>query len=78
MRSLKNISVSEMRLILKLFGFVLARTKGGHETWKKTGMIGRPVVIQSHVEPIPEFIVKNAITAIGVSRQEFIDALESI
>lgn len=77
MRSLKNISIAEMRLILKMFGFSLARTKGGHETWTKAG-IARPVVIQSHVEPIPEFIVKNTLRIMGLSKDEFIAVLENL
>lgn len=74
MRTLKNISIAEMRRILTLLGLVKVRTKGGHESWMKEGMT-RPVIIQTHVEPIPEFIVKNALRTIGISKEEFINML---
>ena len=77
MRTLKNISVSEMRHVLMCLGLLKVRTKGGHESWMKEGML-RPVVIQTHVEPIPEFIVKNALRTIGISKEDFLKVLESL
>ena len=74
---MKNISISEMRRILLYLGLVKARTKGGHESWIKEGML-RPVIIQTHVEPIPEFIVKNAIRTIGISKDEFLNILQNL
>jgi hypothetical protein len=50
---------------------------GGHEIWTKNGL-KRAVVFQTHVEPIPEFIVRNAIRDMGMSRDEFISKLEEM
>ena len=34
-----------------------------------------PLIFQTHIEPVPEFIVKNAIRDIGITQQEFMDVL---
>ena len=53
------------------------RISGGHEIWLKPGS-HRTVVFQTHVEPIPEFVVRNAIRDLGMTRQEFMEILESM
>ena len=77
MRSLSNISVAEFRAVLSILGLSLVRTKGGHEAWMKAGML-RPVIFQTHVEPVPEFVVRNNLRNMGVSRQEFLAILETL
>ena len=52
MKGLSNISVREYRMILSKLGLTLVRRKGGHEAWMKQGMT-RPVVFQTHIDPIP-------------------------
>lgn len=75
MRTLSNITIDEFRRILSSLGFSRVRTKGGHEAWMKLGMT-RPVIIQTHVNPIPEYVVRNNLRNIGISRQEFLKMLE--
>lgn len=77
MRNLSNISVAEFRAVLQMLGLEKVRTKGGHEAWMKPGMT-RPVIIQTHVEPIPEFIVRNDLKNMGISKQEFLELLEKV
>ncbi len=77
MRNLSNISLTEFRTVLLSVGLKKIREKGGHEAWVKEGMT-RPVIFQTHIEPIPEFIVKNAIRNIGMTRQEFVALLEKL
>jgi hypothetical protein len=38
--------------------------------WGKTGLT-REIVFQSHIDPIPEFIIKNNLKTLGVSTQDF-------
>lgn len=75
MRGLSNITIAEFRQALGKLGLSKVRTKGGHEAWMKPGMT-RPVIIQTHVDPIPEFIIKNNLRNMGISRQEFLAILE--
>lgn len=77
MRSLSNITVQECREVFSLLGLNKIRTKGGHEAWMKKGM-ARPAIIQAHVTPVPEFIMKNNLANIGISKKEFLSLLEQI
>lgn len=77
MRKLSNITIKEFRELLTKLGLQFLRTAGGHEIWVKPGL-RRTIVFQTHVEPIPEFVVRNAIRDLGMTRQEFIDILESL
>ena len=75
MKNLSNISVRDLRELLASNGLECIRTNGGHEAWARKGML-RPVIFQTHVEPVPEFVVKNIIGNLGMTRQEFLDMLE--
>ena len=77
MKKLSNITISEFKAVLGSYGLQQLRTKGGHEAWTREGML-RPIIFQTHVEPVPEFIVKNAIAGLNVTRQEFLERLENI
>lgn len=77
MRKLSNITIAEFRQILAILGLEKDRTKGGDEAWIKTGMT-RPVIFQTHKDPVPEFIVRNAIRDLGMTRQEFLEILENL
>lgn len=77
MKSLSNISVKDFRAALTLLGLSPIRTKGGHEAWMKKGML-RPVIFQSHINPIPEFIIRNNLSNIGISKVDFISILNKV
>jgi hypothetical protein len=50
MKKASNVSVNELRKILKAYGLRKIRTNGGHEIWAKDGL-SRPVTFQTHIEP---------------------------
>ena len=75
MRSLNNVTLAEFREYLRQNGLSPVRTKGGHEAWMKQGM-SRPIVIQTHKDPIPEFIIQNNLRTLGISRKDFLAWLE--
>ena len=77
MRNLSIVTLTELRAILTKLGLRVERTKGGHEMWSKEGM-PRPVVFQTHKQPIPEFVVQNAIKTLGLTKKEFIALLETL
>ena len=77
MKKLSNITIGEFKAVLGSYGLKVLRTKGGHEAWVKDGML-RPIIFQTHVEPVPEFIVKNAIAGLNTTQQEFLERLENI
>lgn len=43
---------------------------GGHEKWEKDGCL-RSVILQSHISPVPEFIIKSNLRTLGLSRADF-------
>jgi len=75
MKKLSNITIDEFRAFMIAKGLTLQRTNGGHEMWSRDGMI-RPVVFQTHIDPLPEFVVRNNLAAIGVTRKEFLNFFE--
>ena len=77
MKKLSNISLKEFRAILSVLGLQKMRTKGGHEAWIREGLC-RPVIIQTHVDPVSELVVRKTINDLNISREEFIDLLESL
>lgn len=72
--SLSNVSLADFRRFLfdKGCSRVENGTKGrgGHEKWTKTGII-RPITLQTHIDPVPERIVRSNLHTLGISRKEF-------
>jgi predicted RNA binding protein YcfA (HicA-like mRNA interferase family) len=75
MGKLKNISLRNFRRYLQFCGLKHIRTKGGHEIWSAKDLT-RPVVLQTHVDPVPEFIIKNALRTIGKTEEHLLSFLE--
>lgn len=62
-----NISIADFRLFLSDKGLKEVESGNtGHEKWNKEGML-RPVVFQTHIDPIPEFIVRNNLRNMGLT-----------
>ena len=77
MKKLSNISLKEFRAILTTLGLHKMRTKGGHEAWVREGL-KRTVIIQTHVDPVSELVVRKTINDLGLTRDEFISLLEKL
>ncbi len=67
---LSNIPLSSIREFLTKAGCTKTGGKGGHEKWVKEGLT-RPIIIQTHIDPVPEFIVKNILRDLGLTREDF-------
>jgi hypothetical protein len=74
-RQLKNISKAQYEAFLELTLCKHIRKKGGHEHYSRADLT-RPITFSNHVDPIPEFIIKNALRELGLSKQDFFDILE--
>lgn len=73
-RKLSNISVKDFRKFLKSQGLnIITGTKGrgGREKWSRSGMV-RPITIQTHIDPVPEFIVKQVLRHLKMRRADFL------
>lgn len=73
---LSNISLALFRTFLKEQGCSLTDITGGHEKWSKKGLL-RPIVIQTHIDPIPEFILRNNLRVLKLTKKDFVNWLKS-
>jgi hypothetical protein len=73
---LKNIPLRVFREFLESKGLKHTRTTGGHEVWTRKDL-SRPVIIQTHNDPVPEFIINRNLHTIGSDRNEFIEFLKN-
>ena len=74
--SLKNVSLNDFRGFLLHHDLKHIRTSGGHEVWCGKDLT-RPVIIQSHIDAIPIFIIKSNLRTIGLTLNDLRNFLES-
>jgi hypothetical protein len=75
MAKLSNIELKEFQKFLIFCGCKKIGTNGGHEKWSKLNMI-RPIILQTHISPIPVFIIKNNLKTLGLSEKDLLDFLD--
>lgn len=73
---MSNISLSDYRKFLFEMGCVRVangtKGRGGHELWVKKGF-SRPITLQSHIDPVPERVLRNGLATLGMTRKDFVD-----
>lgn len=74
-KTLRNVTLREYRTFLERVGCQHTRTTGGHEHWTRKDL-NRPITFQTHIDPVPEFIIKNGLRILGMNKNEFWDTLE--
>ena len=72
---LSNISIKEYRAFLAKAGCKQIRISGGHEIWSRADL-NRPITFQTHIDPVPEFIIKNGLRTLNMDRKKFFELLE--
>lgn len=73
-RKLTNVSLDDYREFLRKAGCNYVSTEGGHEKWTR-GDLTRPIIVQTHVKPVPEFIILNALRNLGLTKKDFFEIL---
>ncbi|GAA4013732.1 MULTISPECIES: type II toxin-antitoxin system HicA family toxin [Hymenobacter] len=74
-KTLRNVTIRDYRTFLERVGCQCTRTKGGHEHWTRKDL-NRPVTFQTHIDPVPEFILKNGLRILGLGKEDFWAELE--
>jgi hypothetical protein len=74
-KKLHNISILEFKSFLLFHGLKHIRTSGGHEVWSGKDLL-RPVVFQTHIDPIPFFIIKNNLRTMNLTLKDLQDYFE--
>lgn len=72
-----NLPLSTVRKILEHQGCKLIRHDKGHEKYIKKSLL-RPIVIQDHIDPVPEFIVKQIMRTLSLSNRDIEKILSEI
>jgi predicted RNA binding protein YcfA (HicA-like mRNA interferase family) len=67
---LRNVSLRDCRKFLLKSGCQTKRTTGGHEHWTRADLL-RPITIQTHIDPVPERIIKQILQALEIDKDEF-------
>ncbi len=74
-RKLSNVSIAEFETFLDLAQCKFVGVNGGHNKWTRSDLY-RPIIFQTHIEPIPEFIVRNLLRIMSYSKADYFDILE--
>ncbi len=74
--SLKNVRLTDFKGFLLHHGLKHIRTSGGHEVWSGKNL-SRPVILQTHIDPIPMFIIKNNLRTMGLNLSDLRKYLDS-
>ena len=43
--------------------------RGGHEKWVRKDLL-RPITLQSHIDPVPEIVVRSNLSTLGLKRKD--------
>ena len=73
----RNLPLSTVRKILLHQGCKLIRHDKGHEKYAKKSLT-RPIVIQDHIDPVPEFIVKQIMRTLSLGNEDMEKILSEI
>lgn len=60
---------------MKKIGCNCSNIEGGHEKWIKQGLL-HPIIIQSHIDPVPEFIVKNTLRNLSLTKDDYFRVIQ--
>jgi len=63
-----NVPLRDFRKFLLSIGAKLIRTRGGHEIWFHRDL-PRSIPLQTHIDPVPEFIVLEILNYFKVSKR---------
>ncbi len=74
-----NLPLATIRKILSHVGCKKVDTTGGggHEKWTRSDLL-RPIVIQTHIDPVPTFIVMQIMRTLNLTRDDMERILREI
>ena len=72
-----NLPLSAIRKVLLNQGCKKFDITGGHEKWTRNDLL-RPIIIQTHIDPVPKFIVLQIMRTLGISRDKMEKILKEI
>ena len=76
-RKISNIPLKDIRKILEKYDVKHHSTNGGHEKWTANFLL-RPIILQTHIDPVPPRIVQQIIRHLCIDKDEFFSIYDSI
>lgn len=73
-KKITNLSLKEIRNFLNNQGLKVKSIRGGHEKWIGKKLL-RPIILQTHIDPVPPHIIKQILRHLDLTNQEFFDVL---
>jgi predicted RNA binding protein YcfA (HicA-like mRNA interferase family) len=67
---LSNIPLKTMLWFLEHNGLKQINIEGGHAKYTRADLL-RPIIIQTHICPVPEFIVSQILKHLGYTKKSF-------
>ena len=74
-KHLRNVTIAEFQAFLELAKCTFIEINSGHEKWTRADL-KRPIIFQTHINPIPEFIVQNNLRILGYNKKCYFEILE--
>ena len=74
---LKNVSLKKYCKFLDELGCKCNRTKGGHMHYSRKDLT-RPLTLQTHKDPVPEFIIRNQLRLLNITKETALSILSEI
>ena len=75
MQNISNVKLSDYRRFLKSQRCTATSITGGHEKWVRKDLL-RPITVQTHVDPVPAFIVKTTLRALKLTNEDLFAFLD--
>jgi hypothetical protein len=72
-----NLPLSKVNKILVHQGCHCIRKEKGHDKWSRKDLT-RPIVLQNHIDPVPEFIVKQIMRTLKLNNEDMEKILREI
>jgi hypothetical protein len=79
-QKLSNIPLKDFRKFLENQGLNMIKSskgRGGHEKWSRLDL-ERPITIQTHIDPVPEFIVQQVLRYLEMDRKVFFECMAKL
>lgn len=74
--ALSDVPLDAFRCFLQEQGYRFGCIPCGHEKWCKEGKL-RPIVLRMSADPVPAYIIMNALRGMGVAVSELLHFLEA-
>lgn len=72
---LSNIPLKTLIWFIQHVGCNEIGTEGGHVKYARKDLL-RPIIIQTHIDPVPEFIVIQTLRHLGFNKKQFHEYLK--